>query len=130
MEDRFSPIPAAKQELLIQKKIANTAIHFLDENYADEVAGNEHVGNLKARYSSSLQYYISSYENGITVDDNNPMKRFQQVAIKLLDNQRELLYQMNRRSEFDEDLIRKYLSLLDLEETKLREKLPQDAQVD
>lgn len=29
---------------------------------------------------------------------------------------------MNRRFEFDEELIRKYLSLVDLEEFKLREK--------
>jgi hypothetical protein len=27
--------------------------------------------------------------------------------------------------EFDEELVRKYLALLDLEETKLREKLPE-----
>jgi CPA1 family monovalent cation:H+ antiporter len=29
---------------------------------------------------------------------------------------------MNRRAEFDEELIRKYLSLIDLEEFKIREK--------
>jgi monovalent cation/hydrogen antiporter len=30
--------------------------------------------------------------------------------------------EMNRRAEFDEELIRKYLALIDLEEIKLREK--------
>jgi CPA1 family monovalent cation:H+ antiporter len=30
---------------------------------------------------------------------------------------------MNSHAEFDEDLIRKYLSLIDLEEFKLREKM-------
>ena len=30
--------------------------------------------------------------------------------------------EMNRRSEFDEDVIRKYLTLIDLEEFKIREK--------
>jgi len=29
---------------------------------------------------------------------------------------------MNRHAEFDEELIRKYLSLIDLEEFKIREK--------
>ena len=33
-----------------------------------------------------------------------------------------MLKQMNRLSEFDEDLIRKYLSLIDIEEFKIREK--------
>jgi monovalent cation/hydrogen antiporter len=32
---------------------------------------------------------------------------------------------MNNRAEFDEELIRKYLSLMDIEEFKVREKLPQ-----
>jgi CPA1 family monovalent cation:H+ antiporter len=30
---------------------------------------------------------------------------------------------MNHRAEFDEELIRKYLSLIDLEEFKIREKI-------
>jgi CPA1 family monovalent cation:H+ antiporter len=30
---------------------------------------------------------------------------------------------MNHRAEFDEELIRKYLALIDLEEYKLREKI-------
>jgi CPA1 family monovalent cation:H+ antiporter len=33
---------------------------------------------------------------------------------------------MNRLAEFDEDLIRKYLSLIDLEEFKMREKQLQE----
>jgi CPA1 family monovalent cation:H+ antiporter len=33
---------------------------------------------------------------------------------------------INHRAEFDEDLIRKYLSLIDLEEYKLREKIVQE----
>jgi len=51
------------------------------------------------------------------------------VALALLDHQRELLHKMNQRSEFDEDIIRKYQTLLDLEETRLREKIPEDAHV-
>lgn len=39
----------------------------------------------------------------------------------MLEQQRKLLNEMNHRAEFDEDLIRKYLSLIDLEEIKLRE---------
>jgi len=36
--------------------------------------------------------------------------------------QRRLLNKMNRLSEFDEELIRKYLSQIDVEEFKIREK--------
>ena len=34
-----------------------------------------------------------------------------------------MLKEMNRKDEFDEELIRKYLALIDLEELKTREKL-------
>ena len=129
MEDRFSPIPPEKQEMIIQKKIANTSILFLEEQYKDDVVANEYVGNLRSRLGSSLNYFTNSLENGLAPDGNNPLKKYQQIALNLLDKQRDLLHQMNHRSEFDEDLIRKHLSLLDLEETKLREKLPHDAQV-
>ena len=44
----------------------------------------------------------------------------------LLEQQRDLLNKMNRRSEFNEELIRKYLSLIDIEEFKIREKKLQE----
>ncbi len=59
-------------------------------------------------------------------NDNNPVKKYQQISLQLLAKQRELLHRMNHHSEFDEDIIRKHLSLLDLEETRLREKLPEE----
>jgi Na+/H+ antiporter len=129
MEDRYSPITPAKQEIIIQKKIALASIHFLEEEYKDDLIANEHLGNLRAIYNSNLNFFTKSLENGLALDDNNPLKRYQQITLKLLDKQRELLHHMNHRSEFDEDIIRKYLSLVDLEETKLCEKLPQDVHV-
>jgi len=33
---------------------------------------------------------------------------------------------MNRKDEFDEDLIRKYFALIDMEEFKIREKIGQE----
>jgi hypothetical protein len=45
--------------------------------------------------------------------------------LELLDQQRTLLHERNYQADFDEDIIRKYLALLDLEEYELREKQPQ-----
>ncbi|HEX2271244.1 MAG TPA: hypothetical protein VHH35_16985 [Pyrinomonadaceae bacterium] len=39
-----------------------------------------------------------------------------------METQRELLEEMNRAAELDEELIRKYLSLIDLEEYIIRER--------
>ena len=48
------------------------------------------------------------------------------IYLEMLDQQRRLLNAMNHRTKFDEELIRKYLSLVDLEELKLREKQAQE----
>ncbi|GAB3309563.1 hypothetical protein GCM10027511_22190 [Hymenobacter humi] len=39
-----------------------------------------------------------------------------------MEQQRTLLIDMSRRADFDEEIIRKHLAILDLEEYKLREK--------
>ena len=129
LTDKFSPIPPARQELIIQKKIANTSLAFLDENYADEAQTNEHLTNFKTTLTSKVKHFTNVFENEVYDDNNNPMKKYQEISLQLLDEQRSLLHKMNQRSEFDEDIIRKYLSLLDLEETRLREKLPEDVRV-
>jgi CPA1 family monovalent cation:H+ antiporter len=41
----------------------------------------------------------------------------------MLEHQRQLLMDMNKRTEFDEDVIRKYLALIDIEEYRIRERL-------
>jgi CPA1 family monovalent cation:H+ antiporter len=52
------------------------------------------------------------------------MVEHQLIALEMLEEQRRMLHLMNQKDEFDEEIIRKYLALLDLEETRLREKLP------
>jgi CPA1 family monovalent cation:H+ antiporter len=57
----------------------------------------------------------------------NSSKSYQSIYLELLEQQRLFLTEMNRLAEFDEELIRKYLSLIDLEEFKIREKQLQEA---
>ena len=53
---------------------------------------------------------------------DNSVTNFRRIYLELLERQREMLMEMNRRAEFDEELIRKYLALIDMEEFKIREK--------
>lgn len=48
---------------------------------------------------------------------------YQRTYLNLLGEQRSALNELNRRADFDEELIRKYFALIDLEEYKVREKL-------
>ena len=90
---------------------------------------NEHLENLCARLQIDLKSLDQQLEksNGTKVDLS---KNYPSIYLEMLEQQRQLLSRMNRSAEFDEDLIRKYLSLIDLEEFKIREKQLQEANSD
>jgi monovalent cation/hydrogen antiporter len=111
-EDKYATIPEHEQEKIIQKKIARASLRFLEEKYGNERAHSEHLNNLFAKLQIELR----------ALDGEGSLDKYQGVYLKLLERQRKLLDEMNHAAEFDEELIRKYLSLIDLEEFKLREK--------
>ena len=120
-DDRYGAIPDKKQELILQKKITQAALGFLEEKHGAARAQNEHLDNLFAR----LQLDLGVFEQELEATDDRrdkPRQSFQNIYLEMLDRQRKRLNEMNQIAEFDEDLIRKYLSLIDVEEFKIREK--------
>lgn len=124
-EDKYTKIPEPKQEVIIQKKIVMASLTFLEDKYADEFSNNERLKNLHERLQIDLRTFNEELE-GISDTSEHSMKNFQTVYLKMLESQRKLLHKMNRMSEFDEALIRKYQTLIDTEEFKIREKLLPD----
>jgi monovalent cation/hydrogen antiporter len=121
-EDRFTLIPERRQETIIQRKIAWASLQLIEQKYNKECVQNPYLNNLFERLKLDLDFF--SREAGEMTDTGeNILRNYQLIYLELLEQQRELLTEMNRRAEFDEDVIRKYLSLIDLEEYKLREKL-------
>ncbi len=123
-ENRYNPIPEQEQELIIQKKIAKASLQLLEEKYQEHQNHNEHLSNLSARLQLDLNFFQQDIKE-LSRATGNSLVEFQGIYLELLERQRKLLTDMNHRSEFDEDLIRKYLGLIDLEEFKIREKLVQ-----
>lgn len=121
LEDRFSPIPEPEQEMIIQKKMAKASLELLEEKYGGERKQNEHLNNLYSRLQLDLDFLQQDLNKPKNATGNS-LVDFQRIYLELLERQRQLLIGMNRHSEFDEDLIRKYLALIDLEEFKTREK--------
>jgi Na+/H+ antiporter len=114
-------IPAEKQELIIQKKMSLISRNHLHEHHAEKLS-DKHLENLVAR----LELDVMRFEEAIAKSETthtNPLAEFGAVYLEVLEAQRKLLNEMNRKMEFDEELIRKYLSLIDLEEHKIREKM-------
>jgi CPA1 family monovalent cation:H+ antiporter len=120
-EDKFSTISQNEQEQIIQKKLSQTSLELLDEKYNLERNENEHLENLYTRLQTSLNFFRQGTEDVIHAEDN-PLSRYQEIYLEILEKQRELLAKINQRADFDEDLIRKYMALIDLEEFRLREK--------
>ncbi len=122
-EDRFTTISEPRQEVIIQKKIALTALKYLDEKYDEEDESNEYIDNLRSKLKIDLDYFEQilneekSGENAAAA-----LKNSQTAYLELLEEKRKILNKMNQKSEFDEELIRKYLSLIDIEEYKIRER--------
>ncbi|MBL7699267.1 MAG: Na+/H+ antiporter [Chitinophagaceae bacterium] len=121
-DDKYAVITPQKQETIIQKKMANVSLMRLQEQLDGEKFNNEHLNNLYARLKLDLDYFSAEIEK-TSNGDGNKLREFQMVYLDMLDRQRKLLHDMNRRAEFDEEIIRKYLGLIDIEEYKLREKI-------
>jgi CPA1 family monovalent cation:H+ antiporter len=120
-EDRSKSLPEEQQERLIQKKMAKASLQLLEEKYADEKKQNEHLNNLVTRLQLDLKFFQQDLESLII--NGNSLSKFQIIYLELLEAQRKMLYELNHKEEFDEEVIRKYLALIDVEEFKVREKL-------
>ncbi len=109
-----------EQELSIRKTITETSLQFLEQSVGSEKQLNEHLRILSAKLHNDLTIFQQDVVafNAVSRD---LLVQYHTVYLALLDEQRKALHQLNRKQEYDEELIRKYLSLVDLEETKLRE---------
>jgi monovalent cation/hydrogen antiporter len=121
LEEDQTLIPEQKQEIMIQKKMAQQSFQYLEDNYGQDLPDNEHLNNLRARLKIDLKLLNLEIENAGSRDENL-MDNFQPIYLEILEHQRKMLIELNRHAKFDEELIRKYLSLIDLEEFKIREK--------
>jgi CPA1 family monovalent cation:H+ antiporter len=127
LEENNNHIPEQKQEVIIQKKMAIHSLQYLEDKYGQDWPANEHLDNLRARLQIDMKILSGELVNTDTTNENS-LVDFNRIYLEILDHQRRLLTVMNRRSEFDEELIRKYLSLIDVDEFKLREKQLQKSQ--
>jgi monovalent cation/hydrogen antiporter len=120
LKDRFTLIPEQKQEIIIQKKLAQASLQFLEEKYSGERSQNEHLDNLFSKLEIDLRFFDREFEES-NLALQNSLKNYQSIYLEMLERRRELLNKINRRAEFDEALIRKYLALTDVEEFRVRE---------
>jgi monovalent cation/hydrogen antiporter len=120
LEDENAGAREQEQELKIRRVIAETSLKFIDGVNGAEQEMNEHLRNLSAKLRTDLSIFKQD-AGQFNATSRELLNRYQDVYLALLEEQRKALHELNRKQEYDEDLIRKYLALADLEETKLRE---------
>lgn len=122
LEDKYNTIPIERQEQIIQRKIAKASFKHLAEKYGDERMRNMHLDNLLKRLKIDLEFF--QQDNKVLNDsDENTFSEYKRIYLEMLQVQRDILIAMNKRTEFDEELIRRYLSFTDIEEYKIRDTL-------
>lgn len=119
-EDKFTSLPVKKQDFDIQKAIAQASIQFLEEKHEDTRKNNDHVKILYKKLHADLNFFNQEFEELETNEDQS-LTDYQKIYLDLLQHQRMVLNELNQKEDYDEELIRKYHSLIDLEEFKIKE---------
>jgi CPA1 family monovalent cation:H+ antiporter len=120
LEDHNQKIPLEKQEKIIQKKMAHYSLQYVEEKYGEDWEKNEHLRNLQAKLRSELNFFNRMLED-IDGPGDQSRKEYFSLYLELLEEQRRILHKINQHEEFEEELVRKYNILIDLEEYRVRE---------
>ncbi|MBV7532473.1 Na+/H+ antiporter [Chitinophaga sp. sic0106] len=103
-------VPEEEAEALIRKGLADHTVHFIESRFGDRVTSDQHLRQLQEKWNSLLQ---ASNEELQTLSKSE--------SYEIINSQRAWLLSQNAADKhFDEELIRKYLTKLDLEEEKLK----------
>ncbi|RPD41153.1 Na+/H+ antiporter [Chitinophaga barathri] len=101
-----------EQDKDLRLQLSDLSVRYLDEHHADMLGNSKPLQNLKNRFETDR---IEQDEH--TLED---LEHYREVYMNLLTHQRESLHHINKQQSVNEELVRKYLTLLDLEEEKLR----------
>jgi Na+/H+ antiporter len=122
--DIFPQVPQEVQETNIRRKIARASLKVLEKKYPDQQTENHYLNNLREKLNLDLLFFNADTQPA-TDEDHNTLRNYQAMYLELLEQQRKTLNEMNQHDEVDEELIRKYLSIIDIEEFRIRAKTPQ-----
>lgn len=107
------------QELAIRKSVSASSLKFLEALPRQERLLHDRLDNLAKKLRADLDHFQVDL-NDFNTSNRPLLMRYHDIYIQMLEEQRGTLHQLNRLEEYDEELIRKYLALVDLEEVKLR----------
>ncbi len=121
-KEKDYPVSAEDQDRRLREKLAKSSLDLLTNKYKDEVDKNELLQSLKLRLESDIKFLDNLNQHEQSEEKEQELIiSYKEIFSKIIDEQRQLLRQRNKKAEVDEEVIRKHLAQLDLEEERLRQ---------
>jgi CPA1 family monovalent cation:H+ antiporter len=111
MKDPDHDLSPEEQDLKVQLQLTEHGLAFLDANYPKEVAANPLLRQLRSR--------LCTDDEQLQRQSPEIQLQYKMVYLKVLKKQRQFLLDLNKSLDNDEEIIRKYQSILDIEQEKL-----------
>lgn len=111
LPDYHDYLPDHEAEHIIKSGLAESTLQHLNTRYADHLASNVHLKQMAAKWSA-----IHDAPN-----ENEAVSINKEIHLDILAQQRQWLLEKNKTDDkIDEEIIRRFLQQLDLEEEKLK----------
>lgn len=121
MPDPDADLSSPAADTRVRKKMNHAALRMLEETHSGKIKGNRLLETLQTRLRAETDLLVATLAAEANNDEatEHLLHDYRQVYLSLLDEQRSMLHSLNKKSEVDESIIRKYLTLLDIEQEKL-----------
>ncbi|MFY0255060.1 Na+/H+ antiporter [Chitinophaga sp. 30R24] len=116
MEEQDSHLPLEEQERIIVNTLTEKSIEFLDTYYAEDLRANTALWELREDLEHRKSISVHNRREGIDHE------QYRKVYLKMLDNQRKVLRSFAKDPRTQDEIVRKFQELVDIEEEILRMK--------
>lgn len=124
LKDPDYKTPEAEQEVILQKRLTETAIQSLEKRYKRQLAHNSMLRSFHQRLHSKTEL-LAKIDDFMHEEEsqNKEAMEYEQIRKEIIQEQRTLLEQINKNAAVPDMLIRKYELVLDREEEQLKEQM-------
>jgi CPA1 family monovalent cation:H+ antiporter len=110
LTDRTRKMPEEEENKDIHRRLARESLAYLKQNFSEELHSHPALGQLATQWENKEKL----------LEDPTMHHGYKKIYLQLLDQQRKWLREWNKDFSSDEELIRKHLMRLDLEEERIK----------
>jgi NhaP-type Na+/H+ or K+/H+ antiporter len=126
MPDPDYTISFEQQKQLVRKKLSALSLKILKEKYSDQLVDNDIIKSLQLKLNADMGLLRDWEKENNRERADAFYKDYRLIMADLMEQQRDLLANLNKKENISDELIRQQLELLDLEEEKLRQHFAYD----